>query len=125
MDIHPFAGNRETRAMAADNILHMIGNYTKCSVCRMVVLVWLMDDPWVRRSIEEGLSAMQIEVESFTLTCSPEELTRRWKEDRECEWRTDQWLAVSLKSLTYFASLDNVIDTTTLPAERVAAMIAP
>ena len=29
MDIHPFVGNRETKAMAVDNILHMIGNYQK------------------------------------------------------------------------------------------------
>ena len=62
MDIHPFIGNRETKAMAVDNILHMIRNYQACSVCRMVVLVWLMDDPWVIREITEGLSAMQAEV---------------------------------------------------------------
>ena len=41
LDIHPFVGNQETKAMAVDNILHMIGNYQKCSVCNMVVLVWL------------------------------------------------------------------------------------
>ena len=37
MDIHPFVGNRETKAMAVDNILHIIGNYQKCSECKMVV----------------------------------------------------------------------------------------
>ena len=56
MDLHPFVGNRETRAMAVDNILHMIGNYRKCSECRMVVLVWLMDDPWVYDSLLDGLA---------------------------------------------------------------------
>ena len=125
MDIHPFVGSRETKAMAVDNILHMIGNYQSCSECRMVVLVWLMDDPWVLQSIEEGLSAMHMEVKSVTLTCTREELIRRWNEDHECAWRTAEWLAVSLKSLPYFASLDNVIDTSSLPVERVAAMIAP
>ena len=53
MDLHPFVGNRETKAMAVDNILHMIGNYGQCSACRMVVLVWLMDDAWVREKIRE------------------------------------------------------------------------
>ena len=28
LDLHPFVGNRETKAMAVDNILHMIGNYS-------------------------------------------------------------------------------------------------
>jgi hypothetical protein len=31
MDIHPFVGNRETKTMAVDNILHMVGNYRRCS----------------------------------------------------------------------------------------------
>ncbi len=35
LDLHPFIGNRETKTMAVDNILHMIGNYKKCSECKM------------------------------------------------------------------------------------------
>lgn len=31
LDIHPFVGNRETKTMAIDNILHMIANYKKWS----------------------------------------------------------------------------------------------
>jgi shikimate kinase len=99
MDTHPFVGNRETKAMAVDNILHMIGNYAKCSECKMVVLVWLMDDPQVCRRITDGISALGAEAQSVTLVCDRESLIRRWKGDRNCEWRTDEWLEVSLKSL--------------------------
>ena len=67
MDIHPFVGNRETKTMAVDNILHMIGNYQRCSECSMVVLAWLMDDPWVQKSISEG----------FPL-CGPKKKASRW-----------------------------------------------
>ena len=123
MDIHPFVGNRETKAMAVDNILHMIRNYQKCSECRMVVLVWLMDDPWVLQRITDGLHSMHAELKSVTLICDRESLIRRWKNDRECEWRTDHWLEISLKSLPFFASLDNTVDTGALPAERIADMI--
>ena len=123
MDIHPFVGSRETKAMAVDNILHMIGNYQKCSVCSMIVLVWLMDDPWVIQRITEGLAALRAEVQSVTLACSSEDLITRWNQDRSCEWRTDHWLNVSLKSLPGFASMDNVIDTSGLPVNRVAEMI--
>ena len=123
MDLHPFVGNEETKAMAVDNILHMIGNYQKCSECRMIVLVWLMDDAWVRRKIADGLSALQAEVRSVTLVCDPETLIRRWKNDHQCEWRTQEWLEVSLASLPAFASMENAMDTSGLPVSRVAEMI--
>ena len=123
MDIHPFVGNRETKAMAVDNILHMIQNYQKCTACRMVVLVWLMDDPWVVRSIMEGLAALRMEVKSVTLICDRETLIRRWENDRNCDWRTDQWLDISLASLPYFAAMENAIETGTLSVSQVADKI--
>ena len=123
LDIHPFVGNQETKAMAVDNILHMIGNYQKCSVCSMVVLVWLMDEPWVIRKIMEGLSALQAEAKKVTLVCSRESLIQRWKDDHNCEWRTDEWLNVSLKSLAGFASIDDTLDTSGLSVEQVAELV--
>ena len=123
MDIHPFVGSRETKAMAVDNILHMIGNYLKCSACSMVVLVWLMDDPWVIQSITEGLADLQAEVKSVTMICDRENLIRRWKQDRDCEWRTDEWLEVSLKSLPGFASVENTIDTSNLTVGQIAEIV--
>ncbi len=123
MDLHPFVGNRETKAMAVDHILHMIRNYRKCSECRMVVLAWLMDDPWVLQRITEGIHAMHADMKSITLVCDRESLIRRWKNDRDCEWRTDRWLEASLKSLPFFASLNNTVDTGTLSADEIADMI--
>ena len=123
MDIHPFVGNAETKAMAVDNILHMIGNYQKCSECRMVVLAWLMDDPQVLRRIRDGLAALQAEVKSVTLVCDSKTLTTRWKNDCHCEWRTDRWLEISLASLPYFASMEDMIDTSGLSAEQIADRI--
>ena len=123
MDLHPFVASHETKAMAIDNILHMIRNYQSCSECRMVVLAWLMDESWVMESLRAGLSAMQAETVSFTLTCDRDTLTERWKNDRSCEWRTDRWLAVSLASLPAFASMENIIDTGGLSVDSVADLI--
>ena len=123
LDIHPFVGNTETKTMAIDNILHMIGNYQKCSVCQMVVLVWLMDDQWVRERIVNGISAMNLEMTSVTLVCNKEELIQRWKNDEKCDWRTDDWLAVSLKSLPQFSELDNCFNTSGLSISQVAKAI--
>ncbi len=123
MDLHPFVGNRETKAMAVDNILHMIGNYRNCSECRMVVLVWLMDDAWVREALAEGIAALQAEARYVTLVCDRENLVRRWENDRDCEWRTDRWLDVSLASLPGFAAMENTVDTGGLTVEQVAEKI--
>ena len=123
MDIHPFIGNQETKVMAVDNILHMIGNYQKCSVCGMVVLVWLMDDQQVIQKILDGLSAQKAEGKIVTLICNRENLIRRWNNDQNCEWRTDEWLQVSLKSLPGFASMDNTIDTSNLTVGQIAEIV--
>ena len=89
----------------------------------MIVLAWLLDDQWVYQSIIEGISNLQIEVKSVTLICHKTNLLRRWKNDRDCEWRTDEWLEVSLKSLPYFSSLGNSIDTSGLHIDKIADMI--
>ena len=123
LDLHPFIGNEETKAMAIDNILHMIDNYRKCSACRMIVLVWLMDDAWVRKDIADGISSMGLEIHSTTLICDKDELIRRWEKDDKCEWRTNEWLNISLKSLPHFSSLENCFDTTGLSVSQVAEAI--
>lgn len=123
LDLHPFVGNHETKKMAVDNILHMIDNYRTCSVCRMIVLVWLMGEPWVTESIIKGIEKMQLELRSVTLTCDEKTLWDRWIHDTNCEWRTDDWLQVSLKSLPFFSAADNVIDTTGLSIEQVSERI--
>ena len=124
MDIHPFVGNQETRAMAVDNILHMIGNYQKCSECNMVVLVWLMDDPDVIKQISEGVKALNAQPMLYTLICGQEELIRRWENDERCEWRTEEWLTVSLKSIPVFASMESIVNTDGLSVEDIAEKIS-
>ena len=123
MDLHPFVGNGETRAMAADNILYMISNYSRCSACRMIVLVWLMDDRKVYDSIINGISAMGLDIRSVTLVCSEDVLKRRWRNDKSCEWRTDSWLEVSIRSLPYFRVLEHTIDTDDMTVAMTADAI--
>ena len=71
----------------------------------------------------DDLAALEAEVRSVTLICDRESLIRRWKDDRNCEWRTDQWLEASLASLPGFAAMENTIDTSGLSAEQVAEII--
>ena len=123
MDLHPFVGSRETKEMAIDNILHMIGNYSKCSSCKRIVVVWLMDNDWVCRAMAAGICAIGLNLRSMTLMCDEAELIQRWTHDDKCDWRTDEWLKVSLASLPHFAALDNRMDTTHLTIDQVVQAI--
>ena len=109
--------------MAVDNILHMIENYKNCSVCRMIVLVWLMDEKWVCQRIIDGICSLHLEPVSVTLLCGEEQLIQRWRLDKTCEWRTDQWLEISLKSLPHFSTLENCMDTSYLSISETAERI--
>ena len=123
MDLHPFVGSRETKEMAIDNLLHMVNNYSKCTVCRRIVVVWLMDDAWVHERLLQGIASLGLQAKCVTLTCDEETLRSRWANDKLCEWRTDDWLQVSLKSLPYFSSLPDAVDTSGLSIAQVADKI--
>ena len=60
---------------------------------------------------------------SVTLVCDRENLIKRWNNDQNCEWRTDEWLDISLKSLPGFLAMDHVIDTSNLAVDQVAELI--
>ena len=123
MDIHPFVGNRETKEMAIDNILHMIRNYRDCAECNMIVLAWLMDDAWVYEKLTAGIKELELEIKSVTLICDEEKLRAQWTADKDCPWRTEEWLEISIKSLAYFSQADNCINTSGLSVEEVADRI--
>lgn len=123
LDIHPFIGNKETKTMAIDNIHHLIRNYRTCSICKQIVLVWLMDDQWVHDSLISGIRDMGMETIEITLWCDEEELQKRWVNDTICEWRTDEWLEISKKSLPYFKKLGRVVDTNRTNIESIVEMI--
>jgi adenylate kinase family enzyme len=123
MDIHPFVGNRETKEMAIDNILHMTQNYVKSPYVKRVIIPWLMDDEWVVDRLVKGIDELGAEAVNVTLICDRDELIRRWKADIDCPWRTDEWLEVSLKSLEHFSEMDNCINTSGLSVEEAAARV--
>ena len=106
-----------------DNILHMIKNYKNCSECNMIVLTWLMDNQWVYDRLMEGLNKFNLDIKSVTLICDEPTLLNRWKNDKLCEWRTDERLQISLKSLPYFTLKNNTIDTSNLSIEEVSNLI--
>jgi predicted ABC-type ATPase len=111
LDIHPFIGNKETKSMAIDNIIHMIKNYYNCSECDVIVLSWIISKKNIEKIII-GLKDINIKIYCITLICNEEELTERWKKDKIVSWRNNEWLIDSIKSIEDFKSRvdENVID---------------
>jgi Shikimate kinase len=123
-DLHPFIADLETKKMAVDNIIHMINNYLKCSHCDYVVFNWVIDKQEVYRSITGSFISNDVEIYEITLTCSEKALADRWYQDKLCDWRIEEWLNVSIKSLSYFNGLDTIrIDTSDKTAIEVAVEI--
>lgn len=122
-DLHPFIGDFETKSMAIDNILHMVGNYKKCTKCDMIVLAWLIDEKWVKYRLLNGLLKLGLEVRYWTLVSDRERLIQRWEKDKVCEWRTQEWLEISVRSLDYFRKSEHCLDTSNLSVREVANII--
>lgn len=120
LDLDPFVGNKETRAMAVDNILHLLAGYQRCAYCQSVVVSWLMDRPEVCWALENGAKAIGLETAWFTLLCTEQALKSRWLDDKLCPWRTEENLKISIRSREDFRKLPGVpIDTADRTAEQV------
>ena len=125
LDIHPFVGNRETKAMAIDNIIYMAKNYYSCSESDTVVVSWIVSEQNTDNIIS-GLSDIDFQIHNIVLTCSKEALIDRWKKDAVAEWRNEEkWLTQSINSLDDFYNRKGayVIDTSVLSAGMVADKI--
>ncbi len=76
LDIHPFVGNKETKAMAIKNIVYMAKNYYSCSECDAVVLSWTINEKDVKIILSE-LEEVDFEIYSFVLVCDENSLIDR------------------------------------------------
>ncbi len=124
MDIHPFVGNKETIDMAINNILFMINNYVRCSECDHIVLSWVMSEKTIDK-ISNALKDVDVNIHKVTLTCNKDALLDRWCKDTTTEWRTDEWLQESMKSLQDYGSRKDtiIIDTSALSLNDVADVL--
>lgn len=124
LDIHPFIGNAETINMAIDNIAHMIKNYYNCSECDSIVLSWIISEDNIKR-IKSRLIDLEIKMYNITLVCDAKSLTDRWSKDKVTEWRNNEWLIHSLKSLESYCNRTDsiIIDTSTIDVSKVVNIV--
>ena len=106
--------------MAIDNIIHMTKNYNICSECDTIVLSWIMSENTIEK-IFFGLKDIELKKYCITLICDKEALIERWKNDKMVEWRNDEWLNESIKSLEDFKKRinKNLIDNSKMSIDDV------
>lgn len=102
----------------------MIKNYFICSECDTVVVSWVMSENTADKIIS-GISDMDFKVYSFVLTCNKKFLIDRWKKDTVTEWRSDEELSNSIKSLDDYSKRTSahIIDTSDLSVGLIAEKI--
>jgi len=124
IDIHPFIGNKETKSLAIDNIIHITKNFFNCSECDNIVLGWVMSENSICKIIA-GLVDLNLQIYNITLVCNQEALIERWNNDRATEWRVDEWLEQSILSLEDYNNRSATIriDTSNLSIDEVVIEI--
>ena len=125
-DMKPFYVTDETKAMAMDNICHVLGNFLQCSVFDNVVCCWVMHQQAIVDEILSRLPLRAVQVHRISLISSSEALTQRLQKDIEAGLRQPDVIGRSISYLPLFESLNpKKVDTTGLSLEEIIETITP
>ena len=122
--MHPFTVTDETKAMAMDNIAHLLGNFLRCSAVDHVVFCWVMHEQAIIDGLLARLPLRDVQVIAVSLVCTPDALAARIGRDVAAGLRTPDVLARSLSRLPLYDALNTArLDTTRLTPEETARAI--
>ena len=124
-DADPFIVTEETKAMAQDNICHLLGNFLRCSEYENVIFCWVMHEQAIIDDLLSRLDVQECVVKKISLVCSEQALRRRLEKDVAAGVRTEDVIERSLARTGLYEKLDTLkIDTTDLDADGAARAIA-
>ena len=122
--MNPFTVTDETKAMVLDNITHLLRNFLACTQLETVIFCWVMDSQTILDSILSRLELDGIAVYSFTLTATPEALSRRVEGDIARGLRQPGDAARSVARLPHYDTMDTIkLDVSDLPPEAAAEWV--
>jgi len=104
-DAVPFTVTDETKAMVLDNIAHLLRNFLACSAYENVLFCWVLHEQEIIDELLARLPLDGVEVRAFSLTASPEALTKRLTGDIESGKREADVLERSLSRLPLYEKL--------------------
>ena len=123
-DMHPFQVTEETKAMALDNICHVLNNFLRCSAYETILFCWVLHRQSILDHILDRLDTADCRVVPVSLVCDEDELRRRLQKDIDSGLRTGDVMERSLARLPCYRTLNTVkIDVTGRTAEETAEAI--
>lgn len=121
----PFVVSDETKAMAMDNITHLLGNFLRCSTLENIIFCWVMHEQSIIEDLLSRLPKADYRVDSFSLVCSEQALRSRLAGDVASGLRTPDVIERSVPRLALYETVQSVkIDTTALSPLQTAQQIA-
>lgn len=122
--MNPFTVTDETKAMVLDNITHLLRNFLSCTQLETVIFCWVMDSQAILDSILSRLDLDGVAVRTFTLTATPEALTRRVEGDIARGVRQPGDAARSVARLPHYNAMDTAkLDVSNLLPEAAVEWI--
>ena len=76
-NLNPFEVTEETKAMAMDNIAHLLGSFLRCSQTEYVIFSWVMHQQEIIDELLSRLTGTAFTLYSYSLVCSEEILIQR------------------------------------------------
>lgn len=109
----PFVVNAETKAMALDNICHVLTNFLNCSHLENILFCWVMHEQQILDELLSRLDTRGWEVRCISLVCTGEALGQRLEKDIAAGLREADVLQRSIPRLPLYEALHTIkIDTT-------------
>lgn len=123
-ETNPLLNTEETRAMALDNICHLLNNFIKCSAYDNVVFCWVMHEQKIIDEILSKLDTSSCNVKLISLMCNETTLTARLRSEIINDIRTKDIIQRSLERLSLYDSLNTVkVDNSNKSIDKVVEEI--
>ena len=125
VDLTPRSESGEVRALAFDNISHLLGNFLACGEVENVVLLYSLHDNGTAEELLARLDSFEFDFFHISLVASPETVSSRLAWDVRRGNRRRSQIALALELLPLYDSVDSVkLATDSLTPRQVAASVA-
>lgn len=120
----PFKVTEETKAMATDNICHMLNNFLHCSAYENIIFCWVMHRQSIIDAIVERLDTCNSRVKVVCLIADERSLRARLSADIKRGVRTADIIDRSVAKIPLYRSLNAIqIDTSGKTVRMIAEEI--
>lgn len=123
-NMNPFVVNEENKAMAIDNITHILNSYLNNSQLEYVIFCWVIHEESIYQEIFSRLSMTDYKLYKITLMCSESALRHRLTRDIEQGLRQADVVERSLERLPKYDSMSTIkLDVSHISPQQAAKKV--